>query len=130
LNEAHAQLHRHPTAEPRHRPELRILLADREVPQDSLAGEDPLPVLELARAGLVRGLLLRLDPDDPDTVTITLLMHRAGDGAPAALGNTAAEAGLLRDLRLGPQRVSGSVECPPARELQCSARFSAPVFND
>lgn len=131
LNEAYAQLHRHPAAEPRHRPELRILLADREVPQASLAGDDPLPLLELAHDGALRGVLLRLDPDDPDTLTLTLLLpSESSDAAILALGSPGRQARILRDLRLGPQRVSGSIECPREGDLQCSARFSAPVFND
>lgn len=131
LKEAYAQLHRHPTADPRHRPELRILLADRDVPQATIAGDDPLPAIELARNGRLRGLLLRMDPDDPDSPALTLLLPAGrGAGGLVELRDADPETRLLRDLRLGPQRVSGDVECRPASELQCVARFSAPLFND
>lgn len=63
LREAFAQLHRDPGGRLSFAPELRIVLADREVPQASLAGLEALPVLGLARAGEVRGLLIRLDPN-------------------------------------------------------------------
>jgi len=42
--------------------ELRILLADREVPQEALAGIDFPMVGEMARDGRLRGLLIRVDP--------------------------------------------------------------------
>jgi len=73
LREAAAHLHRGAADRLLPRPELRIVLADNEIPQAALAGLEPLPVLGLARAGRLRGLLLRLDPDDATTLTVTLL---------------------------------------------------------
>jgi hypothetical protein len=112
-------------------PELRLVLADREVPQESLAGPAPLPVLELARTGMVRGLLIQLDPDDPGALRLTPLLPAgpAATAAPDRRGNGASRP-ILRNLRLSPQRVGGDLECPPAPELQCTVHFSAPLFTE
>jgi hypothetical protein len=131
LHEAFAHLHPNRDGHLPFTPELRIVLADREVPQASLAGLDPLPVLELARSGQVRGLLLRLDPDDPGTLTVTLLFPTgARDGTLVTRRYSSAGNGLIRALRLAPQRVGGDLACPGAPDLECEAHFSAPVFNE
>jgi len=131
LREAFAHLHRNPAGGLPFTPELRVVLADREVAQASLAGLDALPVLELARIGQVRGLLIRLDPDDPGTLLITLLSppRTAGD-PPVTLRHTGPRGEVIRQMQLSPQRVAGDIVCPPATDLQCSAHFSAPVFNE
>jgi len=53
--------------------ELRIVLADRDIPQDSLTGIAFLRVSEMAREGQVRGLLLQLDPDQRRLIVVTVL---------------------------------------------------------
>jgi hypothetical protein len=55
LSEAFAHLHSDREGRLPFTPELRIVLADRPVPQRSLAGLESLGVLDLARAGKVRG---------------------------------------------------------------------------
>ena len=54
----HAIAHLHDNAERllRHPRELRVLLADRDVPQQALAGIALGPLLRMAREGRVRGL--------------------------------------------------------------------------
>ena len=131
LREAFAHLHRNPAGELPFTPELRVVLADREIPQESLAGLEALPVLELARTGRVRGLLIRLDPDDPGTLLITLLAPPRTSGDPLVTRrHTGTRAEVIRQLQLSPQRVAGDIVCPPTPDLQCSAHFSAPVFNE
>lgn len=131
LREAFAHLHRNPDGILPFTPELRIVLADREIPQASLAGLESLPVLELARAGEVRGLLIRLDPDEPATVLVTRLVPtRSGDESLVTLRYQSTDPGVVRQLKLAPTRVGGTVECPPSWEMRCSIRFSAPVFNE
>jgi len=131
LREAYAHLHRNVDGRLPFTPELRIVLTDREIPQASLAGLESLPVLELARAGQVLGLLLRLDPDAPGTVLVTLLLPlRATDGSIVTFRYSSPGAAVVRQLKLSPTRVGGTVECPATWELKCSVRFSAPVFNE
>src|SRR4051812_23901953 len=43
--------------------ELRIAVVDREIPQESIAGEPRLGIEKLAQENKVRGLLLRFEPD-------------------------------------------------------------------
>jgi len=131
LREAFAHLHSNPAGRLPFTPELRLVLADREIPQQSLAGLEALPVLELARTGQVRGLLIRLDPDDPGNLFITLLAPPRTAGDPLVTRrHTGPRSEVIRQLQLSPQRVAAEIVCPPAPDLQCSAHFSAPVFND
>jgi hypothetical protein len=131
LREAYAHLHRGHSDQPPREPELRLVFADREIPQATLAGSDVSAVLERARAGGVRGLLIELNPDDPGTVTLTLLMPlRSADDGFATRQYRAAADPVLRNLRLSPQRVGGDLACPPSDDLGCAAHFSAPLFTD
>jgi hypothetical protein len=130
LTEAYAHLHRGTSDHPP-RPELRIVLSDREIPQESLAGPDTRHLLELTRADVVRGILIRLDPDDPDTLTLTVLaVPRAGQVMLITRAYPETSGEILRDLRLSPQRVSGDLACPSGAGLDCAAHFSAPLFTD
>jgi hypothetical protein len=130
LSEAYAHLHANRDGRLPYTPELRIVLADREIPQESLRGLDELPVLGLAAAGRVRGLLLRLDPDEPGTLSITPLapasasLESTGTRRYGGTGQT-----VVRKLRLAPTRVGGEITCPPGGP-PCELRFSAPVFNE
>jgi hypothetical protein len=131
LREAYAHLHRNADGRLPFTPELRIVLADREVPQASLAGLESLPVLDLARAGDVRGLLIRLDPDAPGVALVTLLLPaRRGDGALVTRRYAGQDDPVVRGLKLSATRVGGQVECPAGDDLKCSVRFSTPLFNE
>jgi hypothetical protein len=131
LREAFAHLHRGTSDDPARVAELRIVLADREIPQESLAGPDAGRVLELDNAGTVRGILIRLDPDDPGNVTLTVLTTPP-DGPNTLVTRRYPTAGrdILRNLRVTPQRVSGDLACPSGTDLGCTAHFSAPLFTD
>lgn len=130
LPAAHAHLHPNREGRLPYTPELRIVLADRAIPQASLRGLDELPVLELAAAGGVRGLLLRLDPDQPGTLSITPLVPASDShGSPATRRYTGTGEAIVRRLRLAPTRVGGEITCPPGGP-RCELRFSAPVFNE
>lgn len=131
LTEAFAHLHRGTSDGPPRAAELRIVLADREIPQRSLAGRDARHVLELAATGAVRGILIRLNPDDLTDLTLTVLAVPA-DGSDRFFTRRYAEAGrdVLRNLQLSPLRVSGDLACPSAPDLDCVAHFSAPLFTD
>lgn len=131
LTEALAHLHRNPDARLPFTPELRIVLADREIPQASLAGLEALPVLDLARAGEVRGLLIRLDPDVPGVALVTLLVApRRGKDPLATRRHAGPGEPVVRGLKISPTRVGGQVECPAGGGPKCSVLFSAPVFNE
>jgi hypothetical protein len=131
VSEAYAHLPRGTSDDPPRAAELRIVLADREIPQEALRGTDAGHVLELARAGAVRGILIRLNPDETGDITLTVLAPPADDAAalitqryPAASGS------VLRSLSVSPQRVGGDLACPSADGLDCAAHFSAPLFSD
>jgi hypothetical protein len=112
-------------------PQLRLLLADRPVPQESLAGPDVQGVLARARTGELRGLLLELNPDDPGTVTLTLLTPPQPANGPFTTRHYRQGAEpVLRNLSVAPQRVGGDLLCPPSPDLDCAAHFSAPLFTD
>jgi hypothetical protein len=131
LREAFAHLHRNPDGRLPFTPELRIVLADREVPQASLAGLEALPVLDLARAGDVRGLLIRLDPDVPGVALVTLLLPPPrGEDTLVTRRHAGRDDPVVRGLKLSATRVGGQVECPAGDDPKCSVRFSAPVFNE
>jgi len=130
LREAYAHLHPNREGRLPYTPELRIVLTDREIPQESLRGLDELPVLGLAAAGRVRGLLLRLDPDEPGTLSITPLAPASGGHeSPGTRRYTGTGENVVRRLRLAPTRVGGEITCPPGGP-RCELRFSAPVFNE
>ena len=131
LREAFAHLHRGGGDDPPRAAELRIVLADREIPQESLAGPDAGRVLELANAGTVRGILIRLDPDHSKDLTITVLATPS-DSSDALITRRYPTTGrdILRNLRVSPQRVSGDLACPAGADLGCVAHFSAPLFTD
>jgi hypothetical protein len=131
LREAYAHLHRVQRDQPPREPELRLLLADREIPQATLAGPDVSAVLALARAGEVHGLLMELNPDDPGALTLTLLMPpQSADAGFTTRHYREAAVPVLRNLAVSPQRVGGDLTCPPSTDLECAAHFSAPLFTD
>lgn len=119
--------------------ELRIVLADRAVPQESLRGIAFLPVTQLAREGKVQGILIRLNPDDRKRMYVTLLQQPETPGTSLmtlTLSDSARE--LIRKFRLGGNRVSGEVERtekgspePGAfPRMSYDATFSAPLFHE
>ena len=131
LSEAYAHLHRGTSDDPPRTAELRIVLADREIPQEALRGTDAGHVLELARAGAVRGILIRLNPDETGDITLTVLAPPAdGAGALPTRSYPAAGGSVLRNLSVAPQRVGGDLACPADDGLDCAAHFSAPLFSD
>lgn len=137
----HSYAHLHDNAEGllRFPKELRIVLADREIPQPSLRGIVFLPVGDLAREGKVRGLLITLDPGAPGMVLVTLLAKPPSPGH-SLMTLTLGDAGgkVISGLLVSRVRVSGEIrhadssgrtdDDPPG--LAFSAKFSAPLFNE
>ena len=139
LTQAYAHLHDNAEGLLARPQELRLLLADREVPQESLAGIVFLPVEQMAREGKVRGLLLRLDPHNPRRLEVTLLIPPAAPGQTLmtlTLNTTGAKPPI--DLKISPQRLGGAIEHHEARpsapgglpQLDYALRFSAPLFRE
>ena len=112
----HAFAHLHDNAEkllPRPK-ELRILLADRDVPQEALAGIAFLPLVRMAREGRVRGLLLRLDADQPKRGVLTVLHQSVNPEQPFKVWKIA----------VAHNRVTGEIQ------FGDGFRFSAPLFSE
>ncbi|HKE04020.1 MAG TPA: hypothetical protein VKE91_08170 [Blastocatellia bacterium] len=137
----HAYAHLHDNAEGllEETEKLRVLVTDREVSPNELAGIAFLPVMELAKQGRVQGLLFEMAPDDPNNVVMTLLTPSSKPGQfliRETINVTDQE--LFKDWSLTGQRVAGAIERHGAREpnlsdfpaVSYSIRFSAPVFNE
>lgn len=137
----HAYAHFHDNAEGvlSRAKELRILVTDREVAQSSLQGLVFLPIETMARDGEVVGLLLQLDPDQPNEVNVTLLLQPA-DPTLSLMSQTLSRTGsdLWQSFSFSPQRAAGSIEQIDEREwiseelpeISFTFTFSAPVFNE
>ena len=136
----HAYAHVHDNAEgvldaPRH---MRILVVDREMKPDVLHGLVFLPVMTLAREGKVRGLLLTFRPDDLTHVQVTVLAPPAGPMAMLVTQSRMDSGGVVKNFKLGDQRVVGAIEETEARPSPMSdappityaTTFSAPIFNE
>ena len=118
--------------------ELRILLVDRGVPQDSLNGIVFLPVTEMARLGKVQGILIRLDPGRPNTAYVTLLYPPKDRGASLMTLTIGGTGNALKRLSIGGNRAAGEAEHrddqgPRPGELPAmnyAVLFDAPLFNE
>jgi hypothetical protein len=119
--------------------ELRILLTDREVPQESLRGIAVLPVHDLAKQGQVRGLLIRLNPKDHSSVLVTLLYPPANsrETFPTQTLRSSGQK-LPIKLKISGNRVTGEIHHPAEGErdpiglpkLNYTVKFSAPLFHE
>lgn len=137
LNQAYAHLHDNAERLLDRPRELRLLLVDREVPQEALAGLPPLPVEKMARAGQLQGLLFKLDPDNLRCLEVTLLLPPPAPGQQLLTRTINSPKPALK-LQMNPQRVGGAFTCPPAPQpesagrpnLTCDLHFSAPLFQE
>jgi len=119
--------------------EMRIVLSDRPIPQESLRGIAFLPVTRLAREGKVVGLLLQFDPKDQHRMVVTLLRKPSQPGKSLmTLSLIDTEQNLFKKLKISETRVEGEIdyaETPKADSeglpsLSYSATFSAPRFHE
>ena len=103
------------------RKELRILLADREVPKRGLPAIDLLSIADLTRENHLRGLLVQFNQQDQKR-TIINLMH------PVVWGRSP---GTVRNVVIADNRVSGEIENgrPDLPNVEYRATFSAPLFK-
>jgi hypothetical protein len=117
--------------------ELRIVLSDREVPQDALAGIAFPPVTQMAREGKVQGLLLRLDPADRKKVYVTLLAAPADPRMSLTTLTLSGSQDAFKKLDLANNRAIGEIAHRETRAgsadmpaLDFAIQFSAPLFNN
>lgn len=136
----HAYAHRQDNAERlMEGPELRVLLADRELPPELLAGPLLSDLERLSRAGGVRGLLMRLGADRTPTSVRETVLHAPRDPQTPlpSLTTSGASAGFKRFV-MGDRRVVGEVADEAGNRSGLSgvprygyqASFSAPLFED
>lgn len=116
--------------------ELRVVLTDTEIPPESIQGLSFLPVEELARRGEVHGLILKLDPANPNSVMLTLLDKPEEEGA-SLMTQTRSTTGkdLWKSFAYAAGQASGElmeteVDEDDPRSLTYSFKFSAPVTNE
>lgn len=118
-------------------PELRILLSDREVPQTLLSGFNAGFKLDsMARNGRIRGVLLRLDPVNLNTLLNGTILYPPDNPQNSLVSFTKTGTEEFQNIEMKNNRVMGKVkderdaqsEDMPAYEF--SASFSAPLFHD
>ncbi|MDK9718015.1 MAG: hypothetical protein OEL57_08915 [Trichlorobacter sp.] len=141
VNLTHSYAHLHDNAEdgPNSKKEMRILVADRAVQQEAIAGLNPFFTLSaMVRKGTVRGVLVRFDPAKPKEVVVTVLFPQQEERY--SLGNktiSQSERSPLDKLVITNLRVSAAMEQSsegnpvqgwPAEKYAFS--FNAPLFRE
>ncbi|HEY4745633.1 MAG TPA: hypothetical protein VIH45_13300 [Desulfuromonadaceae bacterium] len=119
--------------------EMRILLTDRTVPQETVAGLNVfLALAEMLKQDKVRGVLLRFDPATPNSIVITNLYPPKDPNE--SLANKSLSYGdrsPIDKLAISEQRVSGALKLHsdgnqelgwPLEDYAVS--FSAPLFRE
>lgn len=139
LKEAYAHFHDNAEGLLDRPKEMRIVVCDREIPQESLRGIAFLPVETLAKEGKVVGLLLQFDPSDQSKMVVTVLRTPSQQGA-SLITLSLADMGqkLFKKLAISQTRLDGEVEYSekgnPGSEylpgISYSVKFTAPVFNE
>lgn len=139
LKEAYAHFHDNAEGLLDRPKEIRIVLADRRIPQESLRGIAFLPVTTLAKEGNVRGLLLQFDPGDQSKMVVTILRTPSRQGASlTTISRVDTGQKLFKNLAISKTRVGGETEYAekgsPGSEsfpgISYSVKFSAPLFNE
>lgn len=118
--------------------EMRIVLADREIPQDSLSGIAFLPVTRMAREGKVRGLLFQFDPADKTRALVTLLRKPSQPNMTLTTISLTETNGVFGKIAVSKLRVAGEAQRKdPMKEgsdeipaISYDVRFSAPLFHE
>ena len=119
--------------------EMRILMTDRQVPQESLAGLNAFSTLsEMLKQNKVRGVLLRFDPAKPNSIIITNLFPPKDPNE--SLANKSLSYGdrsPIDSLMVSDQRVSGAFKLHTAANEEMgwvledyAITFSAALFKE
>jgi hypothetical protein len=105
----------------------RVALTDREVPVSALYGQAFPPIWHMATRGQVKGVLIKIDPDDRTAIVVTVLAPPEPGYSLANITISNSE-GLWARLDASATRINGDLK-PEASE-KLTVHFSAPVFND
>lgn len=137
----HSYAHLHDNAEdgPKSKKELRILVADRAVPQEAIAGLNPFFTLSaMVRKGTVRGVLVRCDPANPKEIVATVLFpqkeerYSLGNKTISQSDRSPLDKLVITDLRVSAAMEQSSDGNPeqgwPSEKYVFS--FSAPLFKE
>ncbi|MFA7403934.1 MAG: hypothetical protein WC007_08070 [Pelobacteraceae bacterium] len=119
--------------------EMRVLVTDRQVPQESLAGLNAFSTLaEMLRQDKVRGVLLRFDPAAPNSIMISKIFPPKDPNE--SLTNMSLGYGdrsPIDNLQISDQRVSGAFKMHTAANEEMgwvledyALTFSAPLFKE
>jgi hypothetical protein len=119
--------------------EMRVLMTDRQIPQESLAGLNAFSTLaEMVKHDKLRGVLLRFDPADPKSIVITNIMP--SKDPTESLKNVSLSYGdrsPIDQLVITDQRVSGAFKLHTSANSDLgwvledyAAAFSAPLFKE
>ncbi|MEO8523783.1 MAG: hypothetical protein ABI460_03590 [Caldimonas sp.] len=114
---------------------LRIVFSDRPLPPGALDGGMALGVHQLARAGQLRGLMLRIDPAKPNQASLVLLDKPADARTGLAFASvSSSNEPAIAGLKMSGTSVSGSLVKaefgePPAA-LSYSLRFDTPLLRE
>lgn len=119
--------------------ELRILLTDRDVNGSTLQGLVFLEVEQMAKEGKVQGILLRLNPANPNKFIITYLYPPTRPGAfliTKTISTTGTDA--FKKFKIGNNRITGELEDrdtkldadPDSLKFDISVKFDVPMFNE
>lgn len=104
------------------RREMRVLLADRDVPQSMLAGADLAALEEKARSGALQAVLIVIDPAAPAGPARGVLLVAEKDSVrPLATFSGSGADGGIAALRIGGNRVRG--------EARRTMRDGSPAFG-
>jgi hypothetical protein len=119
--------------------EMRIVVSDREIPQETIGGLNPFFSLSaMVREGSVRGVFIRFDPDKPKSVMVTVLYPPKEQGSALAnrmISNDSESP--LENLRISELRVSAAMKQATDGDKELgwpsesySFKFSAPLFKE
>ncbi len=115
--------------------ELRILLTDRDVNQSTLQGLVFLEVEQMAKEGKVQGILLKLNPANPNKFIITYL-YPCEFLNTKTISTTGKEA--FKKFKIANGRIIGELEDrdtkvdadPNFLKFNISVKFDVPMFNE
>lgn len=119
--------------------ELRILLADRKLADDILAGFDgPMRLQSLVRSGNLRGVLLRFDPQALSKGFHGTLLYPPSNPQATLLFFSVTGSQAIKELKSANNRVVGAVdyEMTSSRsdsdvpQFKFAVSFSAPLFRE
>lgn len=111
-----------------HGPQVRVVLSAEEVPIQALYGVVFPPVTQMARAGVVHGVMLEFDPADRTRLHVTVLNKPDAPDAFARNISVSNSEGLWKSLEASATRLSGAY--PAGDDTDLVFTFSAPLLTD